>query len=281
MLEDDHRTRLRGETPMSRHQDHRPNRFPTTHWSLVARAGDEELEARRQALSELVVAYLPALRTHLVYRKGLAAEQADDVLQEFVAQKVLEKNLIAHADRALGKFRTFLLTALDRFLYNWLRHQHLGRRVGGGQRVTIDEVEQECLGREETPSEAFDVSWARQIIQGSLARMRTECEASGRRELWSLFECRVVRPTLEGQPSPSYQELVERFGFSSPSQGSNMLVTAKRMYARALRSVVGEYARDEQDVDDELADLQTILARCGSVARAGCRDNAEGDHERV
>ncbi|NLF72215.1 MAG: hypothetical protein GX575_24540 [Candidatus Anammoximicrobium sp.] len=130
---------------MSRHQDHRPNQFPTTRWSLVARAGDEELEARRQALGELVVAYLPALRAHLVYRKGLVPEQ-DDVLQEFVAQKVLEKNLFAQADRALGKFRTFLLTALDRFLYNWLRHQQLGRRVGGRQRVTIAEVEQECLG---------------------------------------------------------------------------------------------------------------------------------------
>lgn len=265
---------------MSRHQDHRPDHFPTTHWSLVVRAGDEDSQGPRQALAELVVAYLPALQTHLVYRKGLAAEQADDVLQEFVAQKVLEKNLIAHADRALGKFRTFLLTALDRFLYNWLRHQQLGRRVGGRQRVTMDEVDQECLGREETPSEAFDVSWASQIIQGALAQMRTECEASGRRELWSLFECRVVGPTLEAKPSPSYQELVERFGFSSPTQASNLLVTAKRMYARALRSVIGQYARDEQEIDDELADLQAILARCGSVARPRSRDKAENDHER-
>jgi hypothetical protein len=85
---------------------------------------------------------------------------------------------------------------------------------------------------------------------------------------------------LEGKPSPSYQELVERFGFSSPTQASNMLVTAKRTYARVLRSVIGEYARDEQEIDDELADLQAILARCGSVARTVPRNNAEADHER-
>jgi hypothetical protein len=46
-----------------------------------------------------------------------------------------------------------------------------------------------------------------------------------------------------------------------------MLVTAKRMYVRVLRSVIGEYARDEQEIDDELADLQAILARCGRAAR--------------
>ena len=252
---------------MSRHQDHRPDRFPTTHWSQVARAGDEDLPERRQALAELVAVYLPALRAHLVYRKGLPAERADDVLQEFVAQKVLQKNLIGHADRALGKFRTFLLTALDRFLLNWLRLQRLGKHVDGGQLVGIDEEAHECLDREETPSEAFDVSWARQIIQRALARMRSECESSGRGELWSLFECRVVGPTLEGKPSLGYGELVERFGLSSPTQASNMLVTAKRMYVRVLRSVIGEYARDEQEIDDELADLQAILARCGRAAR--------------
>ena len=39
-----------------------PVQFPPTHWSLVTRAGVPDHEARRQALEELLVRYLPALR---------------------------------------------------------------------------------------------------------------------------------------------------------------------------------------------------------------------------
>ena len=86
-------------------------RLPTTHWSLVARAGLDDNDAKREALGELLVRYLPALQAHLVYGKQLNADEAEDVLQEFIACRVVEKDLIGRADRELGRFRTFLLTA--------------------------------------------------------------------------------------------------------------------------------------------------------------------------
>ena len=57
-------------------------RLPTTHWSLVARAGFTDNEARRDALGELLTRYLPALRAHLIHSKRLTDDEADDVLQE-------------------------------------------------------------------------------------------------------------------------------------------------------------------------------------------------------
>jgi hypothetical protein len=48
----------------------------------------------------------------------------------------------------------------------------------------------------------------------------------------------------------------------SPEQASNVLITAKRMFARALRSVVAKYA-DAGDVETEIRDLKSILARSG------------------
>ncbi|NQU21966.1 MAG: hypothetical protein HQ567_11840 [Candidatus Nealsonbacteria bacterium] len=239
------------------------DRFPVTQWSLVARAGQDDPELRRKALGELLGRYVPALRAHLVYRKGVAEEKADDLVQEFVADKILEKDLISRADRSLGKLRTFLLTALDRFAANQFRDQQAQKRSPGkGRMVALDE-RADGLPLGQRPSEAFDVAWARSVIKEALRQMRTECETSDRMQLWGVFECRVVGPTLEGAPAVDYGTLVERFGFRSPTQASNALTTAKRMYARALRCAVGEYAQDEHEVEAEIAELKEILGRAG------------------
>ena len=83
-------------------------------------------------------------------------------------------------------------------------------------------------------------------------------------QLWGIFESRVVGPTLEGALPVDYAHLVEQFGFQSPSQASNALTTAKRMYARALRSAVGRYAQNEEEIEAEIKELKEILARCGN-----------------
>ena len=45
------------------------------------------------------------------------------------------------------------------------------------------------------------------------------------------------------------------------------MTTAKRMYARALRSAIGQYAKDHQEIESELIELKEILARCGEKQR--------------
>ena len=235
-------------------------RFPTTHWSLVARAGRDATEAKRQALGELLVRYLPALRAHLVYGKRLSREDADDLLQDFVAGKILEKNLIGRADAQLGKFRTFLLTALDRFLIDRIREQAARKRSPGegglrglGDRADLLEAEQPC--------DAFDIAWARNVISETIQLMRGECEASGRMDVWGVFECRLLDPLLNATEPVEYEAMVERFGFQSPSQASNILITAKRMFARLMRSVVGEYALGNEEIESEIRELMEVLAR--------------------
>ena len=48
-------------------------------------------------------------------------------------------------------------------------------------------------------------------------------------------------------------------GASSPLQLSNLLVTGKRMFLRTLRGVIAEYARDEDEVEEELRELKRVL----------------------
>ena len=93
--------------------------------------------------------------------------------------------------------------------------------------------------------------------------MRQRCEAQDRNDLWGLFQSRLMDPILSGSEPAEYRELVERFGLKSPAHASNVLITAKRMFARTLRAVVAEYCQDDQEIESEIEELRQILARGG------------------
>jgi RNA polymerase sigma-70 factor (ECF subfamily) len=239
---------------------HQPKleRFPSTHWSQVnAAAGDDSL-ASTQALEALLHRYLPALKVHLARKYSVRTDAADDLLQSFVGQKLLDPTFIAAADRQRGKFRSFLLTALDHFLIDQLRKDRAATR-----QIEHPASSEELPAAGRSP-DAFDIAWAKQVIDTTLQNMESECTASGRDDLWKLFNLRVVGPTLRNEPPPPYDQLVARFNFASPTQASNALVTAKRMFERSLRAVVGQYAGSNHSVEGELRDLREILSRAGA-----------------
>jgi len=223
--------------------------FPSTHWSAVSEAIAERSDGPRQALGKLLIRYLPALQAHLVLDKGLRPEQAEDLLQEFVLKKILQEGVLVCADRRKGKFRTFLLTVLDRYLIDQLRPKGL----------PVNYTEVEAVEDAPSPCEALNRAWACTVLAQAVERMRAECEASGRADIWGIFECRVLAPALDQADPVSYEQLVERFGFRSPLQAANVLTTAKRMLVRNLRAVVAEYTRD-QDVDAEIGEIREILS---------------------
>jgi hypothetical protein len=75
-----------------------------------------------------------------------------------------------------------------------------------------------------------------------------------------VFECRLLVPLLQQtQPLP-YDQLAQRFGFLSPLQAANALTTGKRMFARLLRAVVGEYV-PQDEVEAEIGELKQSLSR--------------------
>ena len=72
---------------------------------------------------------------------------------------------LARADQAKGRFRTFLLHALERFLANeWDREQAL-KRGGGRVSISFDAVEAEqwyipAVVADATPETLFERRWA-------------------------------------------------------------------------------------------------------------------------
>ena len=235
-------------------------RFPTTHWSLVARAGQDAAETRREALEQLLRRYLPALHAHLVHTRHVPPDEADDVVQEFVASRIIEKGLLGRADRDLGKFRTYLLVALDRFLIDLRRRQGARKRSPGGKTLSALGDDDHAVAAPPA-ADAFDAAWARTVINESLEQMRAECTGSGRADVWGVFEARLLAPLLHGAEPTDYEELVGRLGLASAAQASNVLMTAKRMFARIIRAVIGEYAVEEEEIESEIRELYAVLGR--------------------
>ena len=239
--------------------------FPNTSWSMVARAGHVRSSVRRRTLEALVRQYQPALRSYLMARRRIGPHDADDLLQEFLASKVLAQQILRRADKTRGKFRTCLMPALERFAISEYRKASAARRSPGAGGVgSLDGVE----GAEEAvapgAADLFDVEWAKQAVEVAVGRMRRECEAGGRADVWGVFKARVLDPALaEADPVP-YERLVPELGLDSAEQASNLLATAKRMFGRNLREVAAEYADDEADAEEEVRRLKRILSGAGA-----------------
>ena len=222
--------------------------------SLTVRAaGDAHAADRRVALEQLLIRYQPVLKAHLVVKKGTSPEEADDLVQSFIQEKILEKNLIASFDPTKGKFRTFLLTSFDRFFIDSWRKASREARYAEGMNAPALEASPE--------PDVFDVAWAMQVLAESVRRMQTECGRKERADLWGIFEGRTLAP-LRGISPVSYQLLAERHGLASEKQAANRYTIAEAMFRRNFRQVVEEYA--DGDAEDEAREFREIFFQAGA-----------------
>jgi len=228
--------------------------FPATHWSLVQRAGVPDEETRREALKNLLERYEPALRSYLLIGRQMPEDAVDELLQAFIADRVLASELFRRADREKGKFRSLLLTSLQNFEISMFRSKKI--------RATVPLKKNMSSEVEASSDVAVVAAWARSLVNSVLLAMKQECEKSGRVDIWMVFDERIVAAAFEHKSPTSYEELANRLNLISPAQAANLLVTGKRMYARILRAAVAEYVLESDQVDDEIMELQQILANC-------------------
>ena len=234
--------------------------LPPTRWSLVARAGNRDRTTWTADLDILVTAYSPVLLRHLVANMRLPPSRAEDLVQGFLSDKILEQNVLRLASQEKGRFRSFLLKVFGNYVIGQLRRdQAQKRRPAGPDAVDIAELPS-LASADADPAGAFDTIWARQVLAQTLDRMQAECRAKQRQDLWSLFDARILGPLLGDATPLPYDRLVARFGLKSPAEAANLLITARRMFIRVLHGVVRETVAEDRDVAEELRDLKRILA---------------------
>ena len=103
--------------------------FTTTHWSVVLAAGQCGTAQSAQALELLCRTYWFPLYA-FVCRRGYKEHEAQDLTQEFFA-RLLAKDDLRAVDRGKGKFRSFLLAAMEHFLAKEWRRASAQKRGGG------------------------------------------------------------------------------------------------------------------------------------------------------
>jgi DNA-directed RNA polymerase specialized sigma24 family protein len=236
--------------------------WPTTHWSLVGRVGTAIDKDRREAIVSIVRIYSPVLRRQLFNRWRLRHDQVDDLLHEFLLSKILSECILGLANPDRGRFRTFLATALDNFVRNWLRDRDRKKR-GGHRNVQLDEGT-DLVGSVVAPNDSFDYGWARQVIGQSVRRLRLHCEQANRPDIWGVFRGRILQPSLLGVPPSSYATLVGKFRLESTRRATNVLVTGVRLFKRSVYAVLGQYLSDGHEIDEELHDLWQAVSKAKS-----------------
>lgn len=214
---------------------------------------------RRDAFAALLKQYMPAMLAHLVRRQGIQIHRAEDLLQGFIASKLIEDRIISRADQTRGRFRSFLLTALDRYVVDQARYDGAQKRQAPGG-VSLDDAVAVGADKSKSAGDVFDLEWAREVLRQTLARMEERCIKSRKANLWRLFENRIIGAISgDAEPTP-YEQLAVELGYETPAQAANALVTAKRMFAQSLRATVAEYAVTEDEIESEIQDLYRILA---------------------
>ena len=235
--------------------------LPQTRWSVVARAGDRDREAWTDALTTITRLYRPVLVRHLISRLRISPDRAEDLVQTFLLEKLLEQNVLCQASPRKGRFRSFLLKVFSNFALSLLREQQaLKRSPSSPDAARVDDLPELPSGAAPL-SDSFDALWARQVLARTVERIREECQAKERQVLWDVLEARILGPVFSDSPPMPYEELVAKFGLRSPSEASNLLITAKRMFARVLREVVRETVADEAEVEAEIMELKRILSK--------------------
>jgi DNA-directed RNA polymerase specialized sigma24 family protein len=238
--------------------DNRPDgRFPTTHWSRVVAAADADRPEAREALAELCAAYWFPVYA-LIRRKGHDPDAALDLAQDYFA-RLLEKPVLAAADRRKGRFRAFLLTDCVHFLANARDRAARLKRGGGQTLVPIDSNAAEGrYGAEPahdlTAERLFERTWALTLLATVFEALRREFESEGKGAAFE--ELKVV---LEGGPdSVGYAEIAARLGTSEGAVKVAVHRLRKR-YKALLRERIAATVDDPDEVDDEIRALFDAL----------------------
>lgn len=161
--------------------------FATTHWSQVVSAGAGDSSQARAALEHLCRTYWYPLYA-FVRRTGKSSQDAEDLVQGFFAA-CLEKDYLGKADRGKGRFRSFLLMALKRYLANAWDKERAGKRGGSQGMVWLDGLSGEQRYALEpvdrmTAERLYERRWALTLLDEVLARLRQEQVAQGKGKLF-------------------------------------------------------------------------------------------------
>ena len=229
------------------------NYFATTHWTVVLSAGHSETTRGRDALAALCETYWYPLYAY-VRRQGHSSHDAEDLTQGFFA-RLLESETLAGVSREKGKFRTFLLVALKRFLANEWHRAHTHKRGGASFHVPLQGHTAETRYVAEpvehlTAEKLYERRWALTLLERVLTRLGHEFDAAEKKELFEklkphLMADRAAIPYADAAMALSMNEGAVKVAVHR----------LRRRFRELFREEVAQTVAAPEEIDDEIRHL--------------------------
>jgi len=231
--------------------------FVTTRWSVVLAAQDKSSPDSAAALETLCRAYWYPLYAY-VRGSGRSPPDAQDLTQEFFA-RLLARDWLRVVLPEKGRFRTFLLATMKRFLTNEWHRDMAQKRGAGKQPLALDTAEAEHRFAAEpalAPDELYERRWAMTLLDESLERLQRGFTDTGReREFNSLKEWLTAE-----RGSIPYGQIATNLG---TTEGAARLAVhrMRKQFRQLFRQTIAETVDAAGDVDAEMRHLVAVLSR--------------------
>ncbi len=239
----------------------RRSRFPTTCWTQVMAASQGTDTEVREAIAGLCRAYWYPIYA-FIRRRGHAPDAALDLTQEYFS-RVLETDLLRHADDQKGHFRAFLKTDCGYFLSHQAERERAQKRGGGQPLISIDGRDAEGrylleLVDNETPERLLDRAWVRSVLDAVLEILREEYAADGRSRLFDALQSTLSGATRE----ISYTVIGGVLGMTQAAV-QQAAYRLRQRFRDLLRHQIADTldSPDEAAIDAELRELLSAFSR--------------------
>src|SRR6266852_317409 len=236
-----------------------PGVFATTHWSVVVQAGEVESPQTSEALAQLCNTYWYPLYVY-VRRKGYAAHDAQDLTQEFFA-RLLARNYLGTVGREKGKFRSFLLAALNHFMADERDRARTAKRGGGKVIVSLNEDDAETryqadMGSPLPPDKIFEKRWATTLLEQAFAKLRQESVCAGKGERFDRLKIFLE----DGAKPGDYDAVGVELGMAANTVAAAVHRLRER-YRELVRAEIAHTVSSPEEVKEEMRHLFAALAQ--------------------
>jgi DNA-directed RNA polymerase specialized sigma24 family protein len=240
--------------------------FPTTQWSLLAVATLNGDSGAHTAWGDFYRSYRGPVIAFIRCR-GFAAHQAEDLAQDFMVH-LMNKSMLRRADAERGRFRSFLLGALTRFLDDARTRQSRLKRGAGYSHLSIDDErfrENELAASSDTA--VFDYAWALELLERAKHAVETHYASDGRAGDHS-----VLRAYLPGEVQPPpYEDAAARLALT-PAAFKTEVHRLRVRFRQQLRREIAATVSSPHEISAEIVYLGRVLQSAPELKAASAQN---------
>ncbi len=233
------------------------NLVSTTQWSAILAIKDLSNPNAQKALANLCKKYWTPLYIY-VRKKGYSLEDAQDLVQGFFAD-LIDKEYLKKVDKEKGKFRSFLLTAMNHYLINEWDKTRAQKRGGDKKLLSLDFEEAEVNYKNQpsdelSPDKIYERQWAINLLNRVFNNLKKEFDEDGKQ---NIFE-NIKNYLTYDDSDYSYMEIAQRVGMT---EGAIKVTVhrARKRFGQLLRDEIVNTVSDPSEVEDEIRYLFTVF----------------------